>query len=325
MQQPVAPAPQPTFIQQPQQPAPIPPVAPQVLQQPPPAPLTGIIVPQQQQPHPVPELINMPTQFHQAPQPQLQGQRTGAHKKKVLQGKPSIQTESEDLKDEVASYLEVCDTCLSDHNSPKDIVDVVHMLVRSLNLDVITIALLDEKKENLIDQIASRGYKTAPTKSVVSCWEKAIIRGEGLDWKRLMKVAGDIHTDLAYWIIHEGLDSIGYVPIRDSNKIYGFLFVAAKEHKQQSPLTSHLLDACGSRIGLTTALKYNNGEWPQSVMNLGKDIRNQFSLLMGYMEMLKEGPAMPPENFNSLLYSCNQSIIESTQMLDSMTSEAAEK
>jgi hypothetical protein len=122
----------------------------------------------------------MPTQFHQAPQPQLQGQRTGAHKKKVLQGKPSIQTESEDLKDEVASYLEVCDTCLSDHNSPKDIVEVVHMLVRALNLDVITIALLDEKKENLIDQIASRGYKTAPTKSVVSCWEKAIIRGEGL-------------------------------------------------------------------------------------------------------------------------------------------------
>jgi hypothetical protein len=280
--------------------------------------------PQQFQP-PAPELINMPTQVQQVPQ----GQRTGAHNKqpqqKVLRGKPSVQTESEDLKDEVASYLEVCDTCFSDKNSPKDIVDVVHMLVRSLNLDVITIALLDEKKENLIGQIASRGYNTPPTKSVVSCWEKAIIRGEGLDWKRLMKVAGDIHTDLAYWIIHEGLDSIGYVPIRDSKKIYGFLFVAIKEQKKQSPLTSHLLDACGSRIGLTTALKYNKGDWPQSVMDLGTDIRNQFSLLMGYMEMLKEGQAMPPEHFNALLDSCNHSIIESTQMLDSMTSEAAGK
>jgi len=332
--QPVPPQ-QPAFIPPPAPVQPIPPpapvaappmipVTPPMVQPPPPAPLTGIVVPQP----PVPDAINVPTQL-QSPPPPVQGQRTGAHnkqpKKKVLRGKPAIQTESEDLKDEVASYLEVCDTCFSDNNTPKDIVDVVHMLVRSLNLDVITIALLDEKKENLIGQIASRGYKTPPTKSVVACWEKAIIKGDGLDWKRLMKVAGDIHTELAYWIIHEGLDSIGYVPIRDSNKIYGFLFVAVKEHKQQSPLTSHLLDACGSRIGLATALKYNKGDWPQSVMDLGKDIRNQFSLLMGYMEMLKEGPSMPPENFNALLDSCNQSIIESTQMLDSMTSEAAEK
>ena len=299
--------------------APMQPVTPPMAQQPPIQPMATPPL------NSVPEPISMPTQINVPAAPPV-GQRTGSFdkkpQKKVLRGKPAVQTDFEDLKDEVASYLEVCDSCLSDHTDTQDIVDVVHMLVRSLNMDVLTIALLDEKKENLIEQIASRGYKTAPTKTVIACWEKAIIKGDGLDWKRLMKVAGNTQTELAYWIIHEGLDSIGYVPIRDNKTIYGFLFVAAKESKKQSPLTSPLLDACGSRLGMMTAQKYNKGDWPQSILNLGTDIRNQFSLIMGYFEMLKEGQSMPPENYNALLEHCNNSIMESTQILDSMTTEA---
>lgn len=284
----------------------------------------GRIVPQTSRANPVYESINMPTQVSVpvAPVGQGAGSFDKKTKKKVLRGKPAVQTDSEDLKDEVASYLEVCDSCLSEHTSTKDIIDVVHMLVRSLNMDVLTIALLDEKKENLIEQVASRGYGTSPTRSVIKCWEKAIIDGDGLDWKRLMKIAGNTQTELAYWIIHEGLDSIGYVPIRDAKTIYGFLFVAANDNKKQSPLTSPLLDACGSRIGMMTALKYNKGDWPQSILNLGTDIRNQFSLLMGYIEMLKEGQVMAPENYNAIIEHCNNSITESTQILDAMMAEA---
>ena len=300
------------------------PVTPPMVPQQPQVPQNPGIAPQYNISQGMQESINMPTQAGVPPAAQV-GQRTGSfdkNKKKVLRGKPAVQTDSEDLKDEVASYLEVCDSCLSDKTDPQDIVDVVHMLVRSLNMDVLTIALLDENKENLIGNIASRGYNSPPTKSVVECWNKAVIKGDGLNWKRLMKVAGDTHTELAYWIVHEGLDSIGYVPIRDSQTIYGFLFVASKESKKQSALTSPLLDACGSRIGLMTALKYNKGDWPQSILDLGTGIRNQFSLIMGYMEMLKEGQSMPPENYHAILEHCNRSIVESTQMLDSMTAEA---
>lgn len=272
------------------------------------------------------EGVNMPTQagvFQGVPV----GERTGAfdkrsNNKKVLRGKPAPQTDSEDLKDEVASYLEVCDSCLSNKTEPRDLVDVVHMLVRSLNFDVLTIALLDENKEDLVAKIASRGYEAPPTKAVIECWNRAVIKGDGISWERLMKVAQDTNTELAYWIVYEGLDAIGYVPIRDSNTIYGFLFVARKESKRQSPLAAHLLDACGSRIGLVTALKYNKGDWPQSIFDLSTGIRNQFSLAMGYMEMLKEGQSMSPEDYNAILEYCNRSIMESTQMLDSMTSEA---
>ncbi len=304
--------------------APQPVPAPQAPAEQPKSPPVPVTPPFPVQGQKIDESINISTQSqNKAP---VHGKRTGSHnktvQKQVYQGKPAIQTEAEDLKDEVASYLEVCDSCLEKDNSPKDIVDVVHMLVRSLNLDVVTIAILDEKKKNLIDSIASRGYSTPPNKSVVKAWEKSIIKGEGIDWKNLMRVAGDNQTELAYWIVHESLDSIGYVPIRDNKSIYGFLFVAANEKKRQSPLTSFLLDACGSRIGFSCALKHNKADWPETVLNLSCDIRNQLSLLMGYTEMLKEA-GFQAENFNSIIENCNKTIIKTTQMLDSMTSEAA--
>ena len=269
------------------------------------------------------ESINAPTQVMTSlPPAENKKEASEASENKVFQGKLVNQAEIENLNDEVASYLEVCDSCLSANNAPRDIVDVVHMLVMSLNFDVVTIALLNNEKDNLISEIASRGYNTPPSKSVVKCWEKAIIKGKGIDWKVLMKVAGDTQIDLAYWIVHEGLDSIGYVPIRDNDNIYGFIFVAAKENKTQSSLSSFLLDASGSRIGMTYSLKANKGDWPESVLNLTKDIRNQLTLIMGYIEMLSEAATIPPEELNALIENCNKTIIESTQMLDSMTSEA---
>ena len=233
-----------------------------------------------------------------------------------------MQTEAEDIKDAVASYMEVCDSSLSENNSPQDIVDVVHMLVRSLNLDVVTIALLDSTRETLQLQIASRGYETAPNCDVVSCWEKAIVKGEGIDWKTLMNVASDNHTELAYWIVQEGLDSIGYVPIRDNKMVYGILFVAAtSKHKKQSPVASHLLDACGSRIGTIYALDNATVTWPEKVLNLARGIREQSALIMGYMEMLKNRD-LPAEEFESIITTCNTTLQKSIRMLDTMTSEA---
>ena len=350
MQPAPVPVPQPQPVQMQQPPVPVQPQTPMQMQQPPapvPMPQTPIqmqqsapqqqplpppIVPQTQPPVQVPPpagvvdmgqptSINVPTHTSSP----VKG-RTGAHKKaaqkKVLKGKQAMQTEAEDIKDAVASYMEVCDSLLSENNSSQDIIDVVHMLVRSLNLDVVTIALLDPARETLQIRIASRGYKTPPNCDVVSCWEKAITKGEGIDWKTLMNVASDNHTELAYWIVQEGLDSIGYVPIRDNRRIYGILFVAAtSKHKKQSPVASHLLDACGSRIGTVYALENATVTWPEKVLDLAHGIREQSALIMGYMEMLGN-KGLPDEEIESIITTCKTTIQKTIHMLDTMTSEA---
>jgi hypothetical protein len=77
-------------------------------------------------------------------------------------------------------------------------------------------------------------------------------------WDKLMYIATDKKNELAYWVVKEHLDSVGYVPIRDGKYLYGFLFVASKTQTGQSIIKSELLDACGSRLGLAYAGMYDN-------------------------------------------------------------------
>ena len=272
--------------------------------------------------------INVPT--HQQPSPfPLQGQKTGAipqkKKKKVVQGKkmkPQAEA-AEELKEEVACYLEVCDSFLTAVNLPKDIVDVVHMLVRSLNFDVVTIALLDENLGKFA-KIASRGYENPPPMQVLSCWERSIVKGEGLIWKKLMKVAGDNHSDLAYWIVQENLDSIGYVPIHDDSKIYGLIFVASIGRKKTSPIASTLLDACGSRLGLTYALRLKDLQLSAShedggdALSVAAELKKQLSLLQGYITMMKDADStMSAQDRINHINNCCKLIAETNQLIDS--------
>lgn len=167
-----------------------------------------------------------------------------------------IEIKIEELSDQVHNLLELADSLLGSDWTPENIVDIIHMLVRSVNLDVVTMVLPSMNYPEQLDNIFSRGYDVSPRKAAVSLWLSCFNEKTGIDWKKLMQLAEDTKSELAYWIIHEGLYSIGYVPIRDGDCIYGFLFVAAKEKKPQSPLTASLLDLCGSRIGLSYALKY---------------------------------------------------------------------
>ena len=267
-----------------------------------------------------------PTQYQQP----IAGQSTAHYEKppkKVLKGKfpitSQMQNEIEDLKDEVTAYLEFCDSCLEENSEPTDLVDVLHMMVRSFNFDVVTLALLNDKNDSLTE-IKSRGYINPPPLSVIDCWNNSVIPGLGIDWKKLMRTAENTATDLAYWIVQEGLDSIGYIPVRDTKTIYGFIFVAQTIKREQSSISSLLFDASGSRLGLLCATQRMKGEWPKSVINLGMTIRNQLSLLMGYTEILKSAQSLPSAELNEILDNCNKTIIETTQVLDSMISEAVE-
>lgn len=173
--------------------------------------------------------------------------------------KQQMEIKIEELTDQVNNLLEVADSLLGQDWSPDNIIDIVHVVVRSLNLDVVSMVLPSMEYPKQLDNILSRGYDISPRKAAVNLWLNCFDEQEGIDWKKLMKLASDNKSELAYWVIHEGLFSIGYVPIRDGEFIYGFLFVASKEKKEQSQLTSALLDLCGSRIGLSYALKYIKG------------------------------------------------------------------
>jgi hypothetical protein len=169
---------------------------------------------------------------------------------------PSTFKETEDLKEQVGNYLEICDSCLNGDCEPTDIIDLIHVLVMSLNLNVVSMALVDPAMNGKFQQVVSRGYDLPPTREVVECWEMALTAKSELLWDKLMVIATDKKNELAYWIIKENLDSVGYVPIRDGRNLYGFLFVASKTQKEQSIIKSELLEACGSRLGLAYSELY---------------------------------------------------------------------
>jgi hypothetical protein len=252
------------------------------------------------------------------------GRRTSALKEKTRQASspaPEGSGEVEELKDQVGVYLEVCDSLLGEW-TPESIIDLLHLLVRSLNFDVVSLVLLDSENTDQLSRPASRGYKSPPNSAVVECWERSIVES-GIDWKKLMRGAENKKSDLAYWVVYEGLQSIGYVPIRDSFRIYGFLLVGAhgKDFKP-SPLASDLLDACGGRIGLSLALKQARGDWPDTVLNMGSGIRDQFTLLMGYMELLKDSASLSQDELTDIVGKCDQALLDCAKILDSMTTAA---
>ncbi|MCK5844864.1 MAG: hypothetical protein KAG97_09165 [Victivallales bacterium] len=169
---------------------------------------------------------------------------------------PSNFKDTEDLKEQVGNYLEVCDSCMSGECEPTDVIDLIHELIMSLSLDVVSMALIDPAYTGRFKQVVSRGYEMPPTREVIECWEMALTAKSELLWDKLMNIATDKRTELAYWVVKEHLDAVGYVPIRDGNRLYGFLFVASKTQKEHSIIKSELLDACGSRLGLAYSNLY---------------------------------------------------------------------
>lgn len=170
-----------------------------------------------------------------------------------------LELKTEELTDQVNNLLEIADSLLNPNWTADDIIDVIHVLVRSLNLDAVSL-ILPAINSQQIDVVLNRGYETAPNKSISDLWLNTFDPQAGIKWQNLMSLAENNQSDLAYWIVSEGLNSIGYVPIRDGNYIYGFLFVASIGKKSQSPLTASLLDLCGSHIGLAYALKFFQGQ-----------------------------------------------------------------
>jgi len=161
---------------------------------------------------------------------------------------------TDDFIEEVENLVEVSNYFTDPSWVPNDIVDILHALVRTLNLDVMTLFLPSMVGGR--DNIFHRGYEIPPTSKITSTWLSLFDRERGVDWTRLIDFAQSSETEIAYWIVHSNLHSIGYIPIRTGGIIYGFIFVASIGKKQQSPLTASLLDLCGSRIALEYKIKF---------------------------------------------------------------------
>lgn len=169
----------------------------------------------------------------------------------------AVQGKIEEFRDQMQNYLEVCDSLASDTWEPKDLIDVLHMLVLSLGMDVVSMVLMDPGQPGrLAEAVVSRGYRMPPGGDVRACWQEAVgADGRGIHWQRLMEVAADNENALSSWLAQEDLYSYGYVPIRDHHRIHGFLLIGAHGGKEPSPLASGLLEVAGGRIGLSLAVR----------------------------------------------------------------------
>jgi hypothetical protein len=237
-----------------------------------------------------------------------------------------IQAKVEEFRDQLQNYLEVCDSIAHDQWSPQDVIDVLHMLVRSLNLDVVTMVLADsEQPGQLVAPLVSRGYRTPPGSGVRECWQEAVNPdGRGINWQALMGISANNGNALSAWLARENLHSYGYVPIRDNHVVHGFLLIGSHEKKDASPLASALLELCGGRIGLSLATRHAGGDWPETVLGSVCEIRDQFTLIMGCFEMLRENvKGMCPADSRELLDQCGVALTESIRLLDHLTAAAA--
>jgi hypothetical protein len=232
-----------------------------------------------------------------------------------------LENESENYKDQVQSFVELCEILSNPGWQFPDIADYIHMLVRSVNLDVLSIVLTEPSDKGKFCKVISRGYKFAPGPQIVAEWGPAVTADATVDWNRLMDIAADKNTKLCKWIIREGLLSVGYVPLHGSAKIHGFLLVGAYENKVQSPLASSLLELCGDRIGIVLETRRSvPGVFSPSPAAV-QSIKDQLSLLASYMEVLKISAKASPEDVLATAEKCLKTIDETKKTVESFSGQ----
>jgi hypothetical protein len=227
-----------------------------------------------------------------------------------------LENESENFKDQLQGFVDLCEILSKPGWQFADIADYIHMLVRTVNMDVMSIVLTDPSEKGKLCKVINRGYKSAPGPQIIAEWQSVVSGDATVNWNKLMDMAADKNTRLCRWICREALQSVGYVPLHGGTKIYGFLFVGAREDKMQSPLASSLLELCGDRIGVVLETRRSVGALPVTADGTIKIIKDQLSLLAGYMETLKTPAKSSPEDMLATVEKCLKTISESKKTID---------
>ncbi len=232
-----------------------------------------------------------------------------------------LENESENYKDQLQSFVDLCETLSKPGWQFADIVDYIHMLVRTVNLDILSIVLTDPSEKGKFCKVLSRGYKSAPGPQIVAEWQPAVTADATVDWNKLMDIAADKDTKLCKWISCAGLQSVGYVPLHGGTKIYGFLFVGAYENKVQSVLASSLLELCGDRIGVVLETRRTTASLPAAAPGTVRTVKDQLSLLASYLEVLKLSAKVNPDDVVTTSEKCLKTLAECRKLVDGFAEE----
>jgi hypothetical protein len=232
-----------------------------------------------------------------------------------------LENEAENYKDQVQSFVDLCDTLSSPGWQLEDVIDYIHMLVRSVNLDVLSIVLTEPSGKGKLAQAISRGYKYAPGPQIVAEWESSVNKDATVNWDRLMDIAADKNTKICRWILGEGLHSVGYVPIHDNTRIYGFMLVGVYENKMQSALASSLLELCGNRIGLVLETRRGGGTLPAKAIEAFLNIKDHLSLLASCLEVMKLSAKVGSDDVMATSEKCLKTLAESRKLVDIFANE----
>ena len=100
-----------------------------------------------------------------------------------------LENESENYKDQVQSFVDLCEILSKPGWNFADIADYIHMLVRSVNLDVLSIVLTAPSERGRFCKVISRGYKSAPGQQIIAEWQPAVTPDATVDWNKLMDLA----------------------------------------------------------------------------------------------------------------------------------------
>ncbi len=263
---------------------------------------------------------------------------------------PPNYDETDDFKDQILSCAEVINTISLPGWESTEVIDIIHMMVRSLNMDVVSLVIADQERPGSLKPVVSRGFSLPPNRDIVSLWEGTVTGECSVDWDKLMDLAADKKTELAYWVVHSEIMSVGYVPLQDGQKAYGFLFIGTIGKKEISPIASPLFEICGCSIGASLAMDGMlknaaeqaaaadpqvstktgpiQGLHPGSkdvVLKILNDLQGNFSMLMGNLARLRSASGMEDGDISSVINECNRMLSKSILLLDDISDIACGK
>ena len=97
------------------------------------------------------------------------------------------------------------------------------------------------------------------------------------------------------------------------------MFVGAHENKIQSVLASSLLELCGDRIGIILETRRSAVTLPDTAIGTVQTIKDQLSLLTGYLEVLKLSAKVSPDDVAATSEKCLKALAETKKLLDSFS------
>lgn len=245
-------------------------------------------------PTPSSDDVQLPRSFNE----RTQNLPSGLKKAKSINLQEYLDQSLNDLKEQLRKFQDVCSRISSGEWQLTDVVDYLHILVKSLNFDAVSILVIDPANPNEFLPMVSRGYSTPPTK-LTRFWKTCLTGHGSVNWQQLLDMAQLESGPLAHWIEKENVFRVGYSPVHDGQQITGFLIIVSYEERKLSPLSSVLLELSGGHIGLALAAQRAKSTKTHGHED-GQETRLSLLSLKDILEKISTGNISPAELNDSI-------------------------